>query len=118
VERIVEQLKLMETLENRISECEKKREGKNSVDTVSDSVGTVSDSVGTVSDSFDTVSEALGRKVRKKTEELLNRVAVSELTTNNRVGQLERQIAEIGDKALALGVRCETYFKLGKELVE
>ena len=48
VERIVEQLKLMETLENRISECEKKREGIHNVDTVSDSVGTVSDSLDTI----------------------------------------------------------------------
>ena len=87
LERIVEQLKLMETQGNRISECERKLEDRISVD----------------------VSETSKQVTSESNDDLLSRLAVSELTTEERIGKLETQITEVGDKAMALGLRFQEF---------
>jgi lysophospholipase L1-like esterase len=87
VEILVEKFKLMEVLERRVLECEKK-----CMERIDE------DSTGKVS-----ILES------NKREELLNRIAVCEVSNEDRMSKLESQVTEIGDKAVALGLRFEEF---------
>jgi hypothetical protein len=81
--RFSEHLKLLETLESRMSECERKCDVKISVDGI---------------------SEVSKQEISKINEDLLSRVAVCQLTTDEKISNLDVRITEVGDKAEALGV--------------
>jgi|SRR6267154_341355 len=84
MERIFEQLNLVEVLEKRITDCERRCKDRISVDMMND---------------------ASNHESRKTNQDVLSRVTVCEVTTDEKIGKLERRIAEIEDKAVALGFR-------------
>jgi len=87
LERILTQLKLMESLEGRIQECEKRgKEGSESAK------------------SKDSDQESL-----MTSEEILNRIAVGEMRNEDRVEKLETKVTEIGDTVEALRVRFQEF---------
>ena len=88
LESILEQLKLLEKLESRITERERKCECKISVDTG---------------------NEASKQEISSNNEDVLSRVAVCEMTTDDRISKLETLITEVGDQTVALGVRFEEF---------
>src|SRR6267154_542581 len=86
--KIVEQLNLVQALETRIAECEKRC--KNGI-------------------SDDAMNDMSNQESRTTTQDVLSRVMVCELTTEERIGKVERQITEVEDKAVALGLRFEEF---------
>src|SRR6267154_2374754 len=84
VERIFEQFNLVQVLEKRITECERRCKDRISVDMMND---------------------ASNHESRKTNLDVLSRVTVCELTTDEKIGKLEGRITEVEDKAVALGFR-------------
>jgi hypothetical protein len=89
VERIASQFKMIELLESRVTECEKKckEDGISVLNRVILRDGTSQSS--------------------KSDEELYSSIAVTEITNAEKIVKLESQIKELGDQALALGLRIE-----------
>ena len=97
VERIVDQLKVLETLEKRVTECEERCKATDGEKECEDKISV----------SVEAISEASKQEIRKTNEDVISRIAVCEVKMEESVGKLERQITEVGDKTVALGVRLE-----------
>jgi len=81
------QLKLMEVLDGRIQECEKR--GKESIENAK--------------------SQDSDQKIVMTSEEILSRIAVGEIRNEDRVVKVETQVMEIGDAVEALRVRFQEF---------
>ena len=87
LEKILAQLKLMEVLDGRIQECEKR--GKESIENAK--------------------SQDSDQKIVMTSEEILSRIGVGEIRNEDRVVKLETQVMEIGDTVEALRVRFQEF---------
>jgi len=57
----------------------------------------------------DSAIDSSNEDLSKASQELLSRVTICEMNTNDRLGKLEKRITEVEDKAVALGVRFQDF---------